>query len=54
MSAGKQYPNALCMSEHVHVLFSALQHGVEKTLDMQHWSKKVNVLERLLSDRLLK
>ncbi len=31
VSAGMQYPNALYMAEHLHVLFSALQHGVEDT-----------------------
>ncbi len=49
-----QHSNALYKVGHLHVLFSALQHGVEKTVGMKRWIKRVNMLERFLSDRSLR
>jgi hypothetical protein len=54
VSAGMQYPNALYMVEHLHVIFSALEHGVEKVDGMKAWLKKINTLERFLSDKSLR
>ena len=48
------YPNCLYMPEHLHIIYNALQNGVEKIPQNKKWIKRLKALERFLSDKSLR
>ena len=51
---GMQYPNALYMPEHLHIIYNCLQNSVEKMPENKSWIKKLRSVERFLADKSLR
>lgn len=50
----RMYPNAIYMPEHLHKLFNALQHGVERLSVGKRFIHQLRSIERFLSDKSLR
>ena len=48
------YPNCLYMPEHLHMIYNALQNGVEKIPEHKRWIKQLRAIEHFLSDKSLR
>ena len=50
-ASSRQYPCALYMPDHLHVIYNALQSGVEGLSTYKHWMNRLRSIERFLSDK---
>ena len=51
---GMRYPNALCMPEHLHMVFNSLQNGVETLPAHNDYLKRLRSIERFPADESLR